>query len=214
MLKTEYKDSELNNDSVIQKKFNDLLFIARPDFPRIVSQYNLDFYHHNYLMAAHVLSIGLFSTAINSGNTHMIYREEVVNNGPNIPEAQVYFSFITRTNGNIYDGHCSNSGLRISSPLFSRSFSGARQFRDFIIDYAQSIVKTPTLEEIKALNGQSFKMYYKKFTDPITQINTAHERIIHDHKFVRDLLLFHQIEQKFTHSHGDEADNSLPAMKL
>lgn len=214
MLKTKYQDSELDNNPVTQKKFNDLLFIASPEFPDIVSQYNLDFYHHNYLMAAHILTIGLFSTAIHSGNMNINYQQIVIPGGPDIPQVKVNFSFITRTNANIYDGQCSNAGLSISSPLFSKSFSGTRRFRDFIIEYAQSIVKTPTLEEIASLNGQQFKIYYKKFSNPTKQINAAHERIIQDHKFVRDLLLFHQIEQKFIRPNMDETDEQTPSMKL
>jgi hypothetical protein len=67
MLKTEYKDKEITDNPVLQKKFKDLLFLASPDFPQIVKQYNLDFYHHNYLMAAHILTMGLFLPPLKMG---------------------------------------------------------------------------------------------------------------------------------------------------
>lgn len=214
MLKKEYKDKEITDNPVLQKKFKDLLFLASPDFPQIVKQYNLDFYHHNYLMGAHILTMGLFSTAIKDGDIHITYPQEIVADGDNIPMSKVEFGFVTRTNAVIYNGQCHNNSIAISNPLFGLSCRGTRDFRDFIIEYGEKILKIPTLDEIAALNDSMPKIYFKRWSNPSTQINHAYERIISNHKIVHDLLLFHQIEQKFIANDTVEVQHDSPNMKL
>jgi hypothetical protein len=128
--------------------------------------------------------------------------------------SKVEFGFVTRTNAVIYNGQCANSSLSISNSLFGLSFRGPRDFRDFIIEYGEKILKIPSLDEIASLNDSMPKIYFKHWSKASAQINHAYERIITNHKIVHDLLLFHQIEQKFNVHETIEFQDDSPSMKL
>jgi hypothetical protein len=183
-------------------KIQQLNFLGSYEFPSIVNSYSLEHESHNYLMLAHILTIGFQSTGIKSGCGKINHTVFITKDGcsPPIPQLEFWFR-ITNDRLIQHDNFCTRSNINIhNKENIKFNYYNSVSFRNFLLEYQNTIFQSlPT--HINALQSTNklpdFTFDHENHKSKIDKIECVYEQIIEQHPIVSNFILLNILEKDY-----------------